>query len=48
MIGKNLQILTITGTVLFVSLYGCGKKEVSEGVVRVKKLQLERHRLTRK
>ena len=32
MIGKNLQILTITGTVLFVSLYGCGKKEVSEGV----------------
>src|SRR3989304_5591104 len=30
MIGKNLQILTITGTVLFMSLYGCSKKEVSE------------------
>ena len=32
MIGKNLQILTITGTVLFMSLYGCSKKEVSEVV----------------
>src|SRR3972149_9103731 len=31
MIGKNLQILTITGAVLFMSLYGCSKKEVSEG-----------------
>ena len=32
MIGKNLQILTITGAVLYMSLYGCSKKEVSEGV----------------
>jgi len=30
MIGKNLQILSITGIVLFMSLYGCSKKEVSE------------------
>ena len=29
-IGRNLQILTITGTVFFVSLYGCSKKESSE------------------
>ncbi len=32
MIGKNLQILTISGAMLFMSLYGCSKKEVSEGV----------------
>ena len=30
--GRNVQILTITCTLLFISLYGCSKKEVSEGV----------------
>ena len=28
--GRNVQILTITCTLLFISLYGCSKKEVSE------------------
>ena len=41
MIGKNLQILTITGTVLFVSLYGCGKKELSEGTSKNEEVATE-------
>ena len=41
MIGKNLQILTITGTVLFMSLYGCSKKEVSEGVSKNEEVATE-------
>src|SRR3990167_2360776 len=41
MIGKKLQILTITGAVLFMSLYGCSKKEVSEGESNVQEVKKE-------
>src|SRR5574341_435237 len=30
MVGKNLSIITIVSAVAFLSLYGCGKKEISE------------------
>lgn len=41
MIGKNVQILTITGTVLFMSLYGCSKKELSEGTSKNEEVATE-------
>jgi len=41
MIGKNVQILTITCTLLFISLYGCSKKEVSEGTSKNEEVATE-------
>ena len=32
MIGRNLPIITVVGAVVFLSLYGCSKKESSENV----------------
>ena len=32
MIGKKIPFISIAGTFVFLSLYGCGKKEVSENV----------------
>jgi len=39
--GRNVQILTITCTLLFISLYGCSKKEVSEGTSKNEEVATE-------
>ncbi|MDO8142449.1 MAG: tetratricopeptide repeat protein [Candidatus Brocadiales bacterium] len=39
--GRNIQILTITGTLLFITLYGCGKKELSKGTSKIEEVTTE-------